>query len=67
MMPVTGSTLNPGADQLHLSALFALPPMVNTSKLRPARSSCIFVPLVITGPEQARLDREGQSRHACAA
>ena len=52
MTPVTGSALNPGGRPVALKRAVALPPMVNTSKLKACPVlAVILVPLVITGPE----------------
>ena len=52
MMPVTGSALNPGGRPVALKRVVALPPVVNTSKLKGCPVlAVILVPLMITGPE----------------
>jgi hypothetical protein len=52
MMPVTGSTLNPGGRTLVLKRAVELPPVVNTSKLKNCPVlAVILVPLVIIVPE----------------
>jgi len=52
MTPVTGSALNPGGRPVALKRAFALPPVVNTSKLKGIPVlAVILVPLRITGPE----------------
>jgi len=52
MMPVTGSTLNPGGKPVALKRAVALPPVVNTSKLKGCPVLAVMlVPLPTTGPE----------------
>jgi hypothetical protein len=51
MTPVTGSALNPGGRPVALKRAVALPPVVNTSKLKSTPVlAVILVPLAITGP-----------------
>jgi hypothetical protein len=52
MMPVTGSTLNPGGRPVALKRAVELPPVVNTWKLKGCPVlAVILVPLLIIGPE----------------
>jgi hypothetical protein len=52
MMPVTGSALNPGGRPVALKRAVALPPVVNTSKLKGCPVLAVMlVPLRTTGPE----------------
>jgi hypothetical protein len=55
MMPVAGSALNPGDRPVAVKRAVALPPVVNTSKLKGCPVlAVILVPLAITGPEAGK-------------
>ena len=51
MMPVTGSTLNPGGRPVALKRALELPPTVNTSKLKGCPVLAVILVPLVTCPE----------------